>query len=128
MIVCDNVHRDQSSGKYFLLGTFSTIVAAQVPCKHPAMFLFVSVTECRDKTPLTVRLVRVDAHGGDDEPLANVSGEINSPDPLAVHELVMQLRDVTFPKEGEYRFQLVSGDHLLMEKRLLVRLRPKQGG
>ena len=40
MIVCDNVHRDQSSGKYFLLGTFSTIVAAQVPCQHPAMFLF----------------------------------------------------------------------------------------
>ena len=114
MIVCDNVHRDQSSGKYFILGTFSTIVTTQVPCKHRAMCLFVSVTECRDKTPLTVRLVRVDGEGGDDQALANVSGEITSPDPLAVHELIMQFREVTFPQAGEYRFQLLSKEHLLI--------------
>jgi hypothetical protein len=123
MIVCDAVHRDQATGKFFLLGTFSTIFTRSVPCVHPHMCLFFAVTECRGTTPFTVTLVRVDPELGQDQKVAELQGEIRSEDPLRVHELIMRLKDVRFEQAGEYRFQLQSAGELLLEKRLIVALR-----
>ena len=120
MIVCDAVHRDQTTGKFFLLGTFSTIATRRIPCRHERLTLFVALTDCHGVTPFLVKLVRVDREHGDDEVLARVAGEINSPDPQRIHELVLQMKDLTFPREGEYRFQLESRGELLLEKRLIV--------
>ncbi len=126
MIVCDAVHRDQTTGKFFLLGTFSTIATRKIPCRHERLTLFVAITDCIGLTPFVVKLVRVDRERGDDEVLARLVGELTSPDPQLIHELVLQMKDLTFPREGEYRFQLESKGELLLEKRLIVVRRPEE--
>jgi hypothetical protein len=123
MIVCDAVHRDPGTGKIFLLGTFSTLYTRTIPFKHPQMCLFLVMTECKGTTPILVRLVRVDHDTGEDESMAVVKGKLESPDPLAVHEMVLQFKDVTFGRPGEYRFQLESDGEPLLEKRLVVQSR-----
>ncbi|MHC4990126.1 MAG: DUF6941 family protein [Planctomycetota bacterium] len=127
MIVCDAVHRDQSTGKYFLLGTFSTIFTRQLPCRHRQMCLFVAMTECRGPTPITVKLIRIDPEGGQDVVITQAQGEIQARDPLQVHEVVLPLRNVQFEHSGEYRFQLESAGELLLEKRLVVALQKPAG-
>jgi hypothetical protein len=124
MIVCDAVHRDPSTGKFFLMGTFSTIFTRQMPCRHRRLCLFLALTECRGKTPIRVALVRVDPTGGADQVITQTTAEVDSPDPLAVHELIMQIKEITFPEPGEYRFQLESAGELLLEKRLVVVYQP----
>ena len=125
IIVCDAVHRDPSTGKFTLLGTFSTLVARKFPCRHGQFCVFIALTECRGRVPLAVKLIRIDPEGGEDQTVTEVSGELTSPDPLRVHEVVMQLRDVTFEHPGEYRFQLESSGELLLEKRLVVQTAEK---
>lgn len=120
VLVCDAVHRDQATGKFFLLGTFSTIFTRQFPCLHRHMCVYLVVTECRGTTPLDLRLVRIDPDGGGDQTIAALHGEITSADPLQVHEVVMRLKDLRFEQPGEYRFQLESEGSLLIEKRLVV--------
>ena len=71
------------------------------------MTVFAEVTECRGKTPFLVRVIDVDER---QEPVAEAETELDIPDPLAITMLVLRLEEMVFPKPGEYRVQLFSGD------------------
>lgn len=127
MILCDAIHRDRATGKFFLLGTFSVIHARRTPFKLDQLSLYAVLTECRGRTPFTVRLVRTDPKEGD-QPVAEAQGHIDSEGPLHIHELVLEFRSVTFDRPGVYRFQLLSDGAPLLEKRLLVERGEDQPG
>jgi hypothetical protein len=117
MIICDAVHLDPSTEKAFILGCFASIRAMDFPALHPEMTVFAEVTDCRGPTPFLVRIVDADEHS---EPVAEVPMEIDIPDPLATAFLVLRLSGLIFPKPGEYRVQLFSGNTHLMERRLIL--------
>jgi hypothetical protein len=123
MVLCDSVYRDSSTGKFFLLGTFSVIYTGGFPTRHGHMSVYAVLTECRKKTPITLKLVYIDNDESKDEELHRIDRQIAGTDPLDVHELVFDLHELVFSKEGEYRFQLESGGEPLLEKRLVVKLR-----
>lgn len=117
MILCDAVHIDQSTGKAFLLGCFSSIGAETFPARHPRMTVFAEVTDCRGRTPFSVRVIDVDER---QPPLVEATTTIELTDPLEIRMLVLPLEDLVFPEPGEYRVQLLSGDAPLVERRLLL--------
>ena len=120
MVICDAIHRDSSTGKFFLLGTFSNIVVRELPAVHQKLSIFISLTDCRGKTRLRIKLVKVDHEAGDDKVIFTVDATLESRDPLQVHEIALDANGIEFAEEGEYRFILEAGGTLLLEKRIVV--------
>ena len=56
-----------------------------------------------------------------------IRGAVKAPNPLAVAELTFMLRNLIFPKAGEYRFQLWSEGTFLGERKLRVEPMPAKG-
>ena len=117
MVVCDNVHQDPGTGKFFLLGCFSVVHAREFPATHPLMFLYVSVTNGRGKVPLKIQLI--DANE-EQSPIWSVEEEVDFPDPRIVMEMYFGLVNIKFPEPGEYRFQLFAAREFLMERRIII--------
>jgi len=113
--ICDQVIRDQLTGKVSIIGCFENIPAHKFPAMHPLMAAVAELTDARSSFPVTLLLVH------DDEslpPLAKAELEIESSDPLAVHTIMIQIPQVVFPEPGTYRVQLFSSSTFLLERRL----------
>ncbi|MCK6457369.1 MAG: hypothetical protein L6Q92_12675 [Phycisphaerae bacterium] len=123
MIVCDGVHRDPSTGKFTILGTFNIIGCRQTPVTHEVMFVYLALTDALGTTPLTLDLVSAD----ETTTIFKSEVSIDVPDPLVVVELPLQARNVTFENPGEYRLRLFCADEPLMERRIVVAKLPEPG-
>jgi hypothetical protein len=123
MIICDAIHLDPGTGKAYILGCFGAVGADHFPAAHPSMTVFAEVAECRGKTKFLVRVIDVDEQR---EPVAEAETDLDVPDPLAITMLVLRLDEMVFPKPGEYRVQLFSGDAHLMERRLSLVLNSEE--
>ncbi len=117
MILADMVYRDRASGKFFVLGTYSTIAARVFPCNHPSIMVYLSLTDGRGETPLNLRLVDVDESR---PPVFETESVVNFVDPTDVIEMVLVEHDVLLPQPGEYRLQLSGAGQFLRERRLWV--------
>ena len=116
MVICDAIHRDPATGKHTILGTFSSIAALDFPVRHPGMGVFISLTDGRGITPLTLKLVSAD----ENVRIFEAGLEVDFEDPRMVLELATNIGNIEFPQPGEYRLQLFAGDEPLMERRLVV--------
>ena len=124
MVLCDAVHRDFTTGKYTILGTFSTLGADTFPAKIRFCIYF-AITDGLGSTRLRLRLV--DAESGivdqleDDTegPVFEIKTEITFEDPLVVMEWVIAI-EAALPKPGLYHCELWAGADLLMSRRLLA--------
>lgn len=117
MTIADVVHRDSSSGKFFILGTYNTIAAQDFPCVHPIMGVYLALTDGRGKTPLTIRLIDAEEER---EPLLIIEALVDFPDPTQVVEVGFSCQRVEFPQPGEYRLELFAAGEPLLERRLFV--------
>jgi hypothetical protein len=117
MIVCDMIWRDPGTGKWTLLGCFTGITARAFPCVQPIMAVFISLTDGRGPTPIKLRLIDADE---EEEPLIEVEAQVEFSDPRMVADVQMHFQGVSFPKAGEYRFQLSSGSTPLLERRIII--------
>ena len=124
MVVCDFVYHDPYTGKFTLIGTFSTITGTEFPLIHPLLFVYAALTGGRGKIPLRLEVVDAD---DDSEPLTALNGSIDSKsDPRGIQEIAFCLPGLQFPKPGEYRIALHANDEFMVERRLLV-IAPQQG-
>jgi hypothetical protein len=57
MVLADHIHRDPGNGKFFILGTYSVIAAAEFPVTHPVIQVYASLIDGRGPTPLKLILV-----------------------------------------------------------------------
>jgi hypothetical protein len=122
-LVADHAYRDQVSKRCYILGTYSALGSLAYPFTHPGLHAYAALTELRGLTPLRVRLVDADEEGG---PLWVYDTAVNSPDPLAVADLVFVSPPVTFPAPGQYLLQLYGAGQLLCERRIMAVLVPQQ--
>ena len=122
MVLCDGIHRDAATGKFTLLGTFSTITAAQYPA-NIHFFVYFAVTDGLGRVAIRLRIV--DAKEGlsgereSTEVFSSPPSEMDFSDPLMVFE-VAALIQTKLPNEGLYHCELFAGDQLLMSRRLLA--------
>lgn len=117
MIVCDGIWRDPSTGKRTILGCFSTVRSAQFPVVHPAMAVYVALTEVRGLVPLRLVLV---GPAGDAHPLVEAETAADFSDPMTIVEIDFHLTAVQFDQPGEYRFELYAGSQPVMARRFVV--------
>jgi hypothetical protein len=123
MVLCDDVHRDATTGKFTILGTFSTFAADEFPAQV-RFSVYYAVTDGLGPTSLRLRIVdakRGIADGvGEDEGLVfDASSEFDFESPLLVLEAAMSI-GVPLPEPGLYHCELWAGDELLMSRRLLA--------
>ena len=118
MVVCDAVWRDPGTGKFFILGTFTTIHSHTFPATHPQLAVYVSLTDGRGTIPVKLTLVSTEQE--DVELLFEAELEFEFNDPRMIAELVFTVQGVAFPKPGEYRFQLFAGGDFVIERRILL--------
>ena len=117
LVVCDAIWRDPGTGKRTILGCFSTIYAGRFPTVHPMLSVYAAVCDGHGKVPVSLRLIDVDEES---PPLFELKGEATFADPRDVLEFDFVAQDVPIPAPGEYRLQLRSASHTLMERRIMV--------
>jgi hypothetical protein len=117
MVLADGVLRDAATGKHFIQGTYAAIFAPEFPWHHPAIVVYVAITNGHGKTPVKMRLVDVDETH---DPVFEEETVIDFPDPLTVAELTFVRHGTVFPAPGEYRLQLFGAGQPLKERRIQV--------
>ena len=127
MVLCDSVHRDTTTGKFTILGTFSTLGAREFPA-NLQFCVYYSITDGFGPTALRLRLVDAScgiANGADAKEgvVFELSTELDLENPLMVFESATGIRTV-IPREGLYHCELWAGDELLMSRRLLATATP----
>jgi len=117
LILVDYVHRDDSTGKFFLLGTRASSNAAVFPFHCPSLGVYASMIDGRGETALRLRLIDVDETR---EPVLEFETMVNFLDPTEELEIAFHLVNLAFPEPGDYRLQLYAGEQFLRERRFLV--------
>ena len=120
LLLCDGLHVDPGTGKYFLLGTFSAIQAASFPTVHPQLGIFCELTNGHGRTNVSIKISRIVADRIDGDLIGQLEGSIDFADPRMVSCLAMVLPNVVFPEPGEYRVSVESNGHLLNERKLVL--------
>jgi hypothetical protein len=118
MVLCDWVHRDGTSGKATILGTFSVLRAPEFPTKL-SFWVYFSLTDILGEFNLTLRIVDSEHEFIDEnEPIVNRTAVLTSPSPLVVHEGAIQVKNLEIPRPGVYHCELLNGAIVLMSRRL----------
>ena len=117
LVICDQILNEPGTNKPTLVGLFSAIFAAQFPCVHPRLGIYLALTDGYGANRIIMRII-----DGTTETTEVWRGEFDTafPDPRAVNETYMIVGPLTFPSPGEYRLRVESNDGILMERRILV--------
>ena len=120
MVLCDNVHQDPATGKFTLLGTFSTFAARQFPALVQ-FFVYSAITDGQGQVPIRLRLVdsAVDLSGDGNAVFDEVIGECDFDDPLMTLEMRTYLK-LELPAPGVFHCEIYGGEKLLMSRRLIL--------
>jgi hypothetical protein len=108
VVLCDQVIEDIRTRKKTYVGVFSNIQAQKFPAQHPEMSIAVTLTECRGKQEMILQILLNEDQG--EKEILKIEGIIQSDDPLAMIDLIFQLRGIPIPKAGKYTIKLSSKD------------------
>src|SRR5688500_10813546 len=98
VVVCDDGFRDQGSGKLALWGTFNSVSAPAVPCTHPRLCVFASITNGRGTRDVRISIERAT----DSEPVIQIAGPMRFTGPLEIVDISIVLNGVVFSEFGKY--------------------------
>lgn len=116
LLICDHAWRDPNSGKYFLLGTFSSVRSSAFPFATNLVCYF-AVTEGQGKLPVRMELIDVD----EERPAVfDAEGIFEFEHPRQVIEGVFAFQNLEIPEPGEYRLKLFVAGEFLMERALQI--------
>lgn len=118
MVLCDQIITDRETGKHVIVGTFSRIVVGALPATHPAMWVFVALTEGRGRYNGEIRLT----HAETEQMLFKAEGPLDFDDPLQVLEIGMAVPPLRFQHAGRYDFEFRVDGELLLGRKFLVQL------
>lgn len=116
MIICDTVIEDRLTGKKSLIGIFNNISVQKFPCQHPTLNVFFALTEGIGEYKGCLRCVKLDTN----EAIMNLNGPLPFPNRLATVEFNFELKNVVFPSEGQYIFELLCDEQLVISRKFIV--------
>lgn len=97
-ITCDGAHVDPATGKYYLLGVFSSLRGSQFPIVHPRMIWFLTLTDVQPgKHHLRIALgLPVEA------PTTVIEREFESQSPLQRIHIINEIKNLRFTAPGDF--------------------------
>jgi hypothetical protein len=116
MVICDMIIEDKKTGKKSLIGMFSTVTTAQVPCLVSRFGVFISLTEGIGEYACSLRCVR----SADNHVLAETKGNVKFSDRAEVVEISLDITGLTVPEFGDYRLELYCDSALLISRKFMV--------
>lgn len=119
--ICNEVIVDARTNNKSLISCFNGIVAQSIPAVHPRMFIMVSLTNVFANTEFTIS-----ARDPNYAEVMQFKAQIAASDPIAVHDLMIEVQNFNLPLAGTYFVDVLQGDTLLSERRFLVQLAPPQ--
>lgn len=121
IVLCECVIEDKRSNNKTLVNIFNAIGAQAVPVRHPRMTIAVSVTNIYGKAPVSIVL-----RDPEMRQLLEFAGEVETPDPTAVVDLVFEIRDFEFTAFGTYSVDVMYGSESLACRRFQMVV-PQEG-
>jgi hypothetical protein len=125
MVLCDGVHRDVSTGKRTLLGTFTAIHPRKLPAKV-RFWVYAEVTDGIGEMEFSLRIVEsrslLDDSGEEPfvwNPPSEALPKVTLKDPLMVLQMTFMC-EMELPKAGQYHCELLANGNVLMARRLVV--------
>ena len=127
-LVCEEVVRDASTGKFTLSGLVDDAYMQRVPGLGPGLVAYAELTGASGRIDLRLQFARL-LPGGN----GTGAGEHVVPlrtwgyppmvlrDSRNIAKIALQLADIEFPHFGDYLFLLVVGDQVLSARRFHVR-------
>ena len=113
IIVCDRVLLDAPTKTSSIISIRNTIMAQKYPARHPQLFFFCELTNGRNTTDVSVRLIDV---SGGEKTMAQRNAKVKFDDVKRIIVIAMGFEGIVFPHPGEYRFQIHAGQELLGER------------
>jgi hypothetical protein len=120
LLICDQVIDDRLTNKKSAIGMFNTVLVPKTPTTLTQVVVMASLTDIKSRVVLRLRLVR----DSDNNVLFETHGPIESPDPLAIVDLVFGMHGVRITTPGQYAFEILCGEELLGRRRFQVVVRP----
>jgi len=125
MVLCDGVHRDPSTGKFTILGTFSSFASASYPAQIN-LCIYSAITDGLGPVTLRIQLIRAEAGIVDAQDESELPGRVfivkrdmDFHSPFAVVESAIGMQ-TELPEPGQYHCELWANEELLMSRRLIA--------
>ncbi len=115
-VICDRVIFDKITGMPSLINIIQSINAPKYPIRNILVF-FCELTNGHGLTQTTIRLIG----SKEDKVLFEQKGKVEFKDVQQIVTLAVNLQGVVFPEPGEYRFQLLTDNQLVGERRIVCR-------
>ena len=122
LLICDLVIQDKQTNKRTLVGLFDRLFTVKLPCIHPSLTIFVSLTSGHGKYNCEI----VCRHQETDKVAFKVKGTLGFQNPLQVVELVFNVQGITFSNEGEYWVEFRVDEVPVMMRRIFIVLKQKK--
>jgi len=103
IILCDAVIEDKATNKKSLIGIFNTIGSPKFPVVHHSASFLVTLTDGRGRTPLVVRMVKLD----NEREVLSLRSEVRFDDPVSVVDLVLRMQGLPIPEPGTYVIEVL---------------------
>lgn len=117
IIICNEIIEDKRTGNKTLVSLFNGIATAQVPATHPRMFLMASLTSGLGTWSFSFRIT-----GPSGREIMRMQDSAHFADPLGVHDLIVELRNLPLAEEGVYFVDLLIGETPMANRRFKVQV------
>ena len=115
-LTCDGVHVDPGTGKHTILGVFSNIRGRQFPVAHPFMVWFLTLSD----VPSGAHKIKI-SMGLDATQLQTlIERTFESQSPLQRINLINEIRNLSFPRPGDYSILIEVDDEPLLATSITV--------
>ncbi len=109
-ITCDGVHVDAATGKYYLLGVFSSLRGAKFPIVHPRMFWFLTLCDVATGN----HTLRISLGIVTETPVPIVKRDFESRSPLQRIHIINEINNMKFQKPGDYSVLIEIDDEIVL--------------
>jgi len=115
VLLCNEVIEDKRTNNKTLVSLFNSIGVGALPATHDRMFIMASFTNGIGSWPLTFRII-----GPSGDELVRMQGEAEFNDPLAVMDIVIEIRQLELREAGQHIIDVLAGNTPLSERRFVV--------
>jgi len=113
-ITCDAIHSDPATGKYTLLGVFSSLRARSFPVTHPRMIWFLALTSVPTGEHQLDIFMGLPIEGNRQKV---VERSFQSPGPLHRINLINEIKNLEFEQADDYSVEIeIDGETFLITK------------
>lgn len=119
LILCSEVVEDSRTGNKTLVSLFNGILTPQLPAVHPRLCVMASLTSGSGAWQWSFRIT---APSG--KQIMKMEDTAAFTDPLAVHDIVVEVRNLPIEEEGVYFVDLLLAGEQAISRRFTVQITP----